>query len=92
MMKTRNIASTFITLLPSIRALFVRKPIDPSPSWRDFLGVVVTLAWFALSAPAPAVDPPPDGGYGNGNTAEVLLRSRAWQLAPTTLRSVRKRC
>src|ERR1041385_7750075 len=28
------------------------------------------LAWFALSPSSIAVDPPPDGGYPNQNTAE----------------------
>src|SRR5438552_875107 len=32
--------------------------------------IAVTLACFALSPPARAVDPPPDGGYPNFNTAE----------------------
>ena len=39
--------------------------------WRfGFLLITLTLAWFALSATAQAVRPPPDGGYPNGNTAE----------------------
>jgi hypothetical protein len=32
--------------------------------------IAVTLAWVALSPTARAVDPPPDGGYPNENTAE----------------------
>jgi hypothetical protein len=32
--------------------------------------IAVTLAWVALSPRAQAVDPAPDGGYPNGNTAE----------------------
>src|SRR6266498_2191046 len=38
--------------------------------------VLFALGCFALSKPAQAVNPPPDGGYGGGNTAEgtnVLL-------------------
>jgi hypothetical protein len=35
------------------------------------LGVILTaLAWFAVSPTALAVNPAPDGGYANGNTAE----------------------
>ena len=32
--------------------------------------IVLTLACFALSPGARAVDPPPDGGYPGDNTAE----------------------
>jgi hypothetical protein len=32
--------------------------------------IVLTLACFGLSPTARAVDPPPDGGYPNQNTAE----------------------
>ena len=32
--------------------------------------VVFALAWLALSPNVHAVDPPPDGGYAGGNTAE----------------------
>jgi uncharacterized coiled-coil protein SlyX len=40
-------------------------------SWRpDLLLIPLALAWFALSPAARAVDPPPDGGYPNANTAE----------------------
>ena len=38
--------------------------------WRDLLLIPLVLALFALSATAWAVDPPPDGGYPNFNTAE----------------------
>ena len=37
---------------------------------RRFVFVFLTLASFALSPTARAVDPPPDGGYPNQNTAE----------------------
>jgi hypothetical protein len=39
------------------------------PGFRIVL-LVLALAWFAPSRTAPAVSPPPDGGYPNGNTAE----------------------
>src|SRR4029453_9717241 len=32
--------------------------------------ILVALACFGMSPLARAVDPPPDGGYPNGNTAE----------------------
>jgi hypothetical protein len=35
-----------------------------------FTTVVLLLSCFALSSAVWAVDPPPDGGYANGNTAE----------------------
>jgi hypothetical protein len=35
-----------------------------------FIPLALALAWFALSPVARAVDPPPDGGYPNQNTAE----------------------
>src|SRR5438094_940619 len=34
------------------------------------VNVAIVLAWFAPPQSALAVDPPPDGGYPNGNTAE----------------------
>src|SRR5713101_3267438 len=37
---------------------------------RGFLFIPLALAWFALSPTAQAVDPAPDGGYANQNTAE----------------------
>ncbi len=37
---------------------------------RGFLSLVIGLACFALSPAARAVNPPPDGGYPNNNTAE----------------------
>ena len=37
---------------------------------RRFVFILLALACFALSPFARAVDPPPDGGYPNGNTAE----------------------
>src|SRR4030095_2892497 len=37
---------------------------------KNTLVFLVVLVWFGLSPTAPAVDPPPDGGYPGGNTAE----------------------
>ena len=37
---------------------------------RAFLLIALALGWLALSPTARAVDPPPDGGYPNQNTAE----------------------
>jgi len=31
---------------------------------------LIALTWFVVSPTAPAVSPPPDGGYPNDNTAE----------------------
>jgi Chaperone of endosialidase len=46
--------------------------MNPSPLRRGFPVVLIAigLACFALTPTARAVDPPPDGGYPNGNTAE----------------------
>src|SRR5947207_11372399 len=45
--------------------------ISRSPLRRSFSVVLIALAFtFALSPVARAVDPPPDGGYPNQNTAE----------------------
>ena len=46
--------------------------ISRTPLRRGFpvLVLALALACFALSPTARAVDPPPDGGYPNGNTAE----------------------
>src|SRR5207248_11302689 len=44
--------------------------ISRSPLRRIFPAVLLVLGLFALSPTARAVDPPPDGGYPNGNTAE----------------------
>src|SRR5437870_10587949 len=50
----------------------LRKSIGRSPLRRGFLliALAIALAWCALSPAARAVDPAPDGGYPNGNTAE----------------------
>jgi hypothetical protein len=48
----------------------IQNSLRPS-SWRyRALLIPLVLACFALSPTARAVDPPPDGGYPNGNTAE----------------------
>ena len=46
------------------------KLINQSPLRLGFLLIPLALAFFALSPAARAVDPPPDGGYPNQNTAE----------------------
>src|SRR5215471_11322036 len=58
-MKTRNMT-----------ILHLRKSIGRSPLELGFLLIGLALAWFALSPPAQAVTPPPDGGYPGFNTAE----------------------
>jgi hypothetical protein len=60
-MKTKNMTT-----------LHLRKSIGRSPLRLGFLliGLALALAWFALSPPAQAVTPPPDGGYPGFNTAE----------------------
>ncbi|PYL22425.1 MAG: hypothetical protein DMF44_11080, partial [Verrucomicrobia bacterium] len=58
-MKTKNMTT-----------LHLRKSIGRSPLGLGFLLIGLALAWFALSPPAQAVTPPPDGGYPGFNTAE----------------------
>src|SRR5437867_1547119 len=43
---------------------------ERSPWRRYFLFVPLLFAWFGFSSIMRAVDPPPDGGYANENTAE----------------------
>src|SRR6476646_10052101 len=50
--------------------LHLRKSIHRSPVRLAFLLLPLALAGFALSPMARAVDPAPDGGYPNQNTAE----------------------
>ena len=50
--------------------LHLKKSINCSPLRRGFPAVFLMLGLFALSPTARAVDPPPDGGYPNENTAE----------------------
>jgi hypothetical protein len=46
----------------------LRDSLNRSPWRRGF--ILTALAWLALSAATRAVNPAPDGGYPNGNTAE----------------------
>jgi trimeric autotransporter adhesin len=68
-MKTKNMTTPHL-----------RKSSDRSPLRLGFLliGLALALAWFALSPPAQAVTPAPDGGYPGFNTAEgdFALNSR----------------
>src|SRR5881392_1920990 len=66
-MQFNNPAST-----RNMTTLHLRKSTDPSALRRGFPVVLLALALglFALSPMARAVDPPPDGGYPNANTAE----------------------
>jgi len=50
--------------------LNLRKSIGRSPLRLGFLLIPMVLVCFALSPAVRAVDPPPDGGYPNQNTAE----------------------
>jgi hypothetical protein len=58
-MKTKNMTT-----------LHLRKSRGWSPLRLGFLLIPLTLVCFALSPAARAVDPPPDGGFPNQNTAE----------------------
>lgn len=49
--------------------LHLRKSTNRS-SLRPGVLLTAVLAWFAVSPTARAVNPAPDGGYANGNTAE----------------------
>ena len=44
--------------------------IGRTPSHGGFLVILIVLGSFAFSSTGRAVEPPPDGGYPNGNTAE----------------------
>ena len=50
--------------------LGVRTLRNPLLLRRGFPVVLLALAWFTLPQAVRAVDPAPDGGYPNGNTAE----------------------
>jgi len=52
------------TIVPS------KDPMKRSPLRRAFLLISLLLVCFGLSPTVKAVSPEPDGGYGNGNTAE----------------------
>src|SRR6476646_6643116 len=58
------------TLLSTATLHHIPSLIRRSPLRRIFPAVLLVLGLFALSPTARAVDPPPDGGYPNGNTAE----------------------
>src|SRR5204863_1132 len=47
-----------------------RNLINQPTWWRVFFLFLLASLFFALSPTAQAVTPAPDGGYGNGNTAE----------------------
>src|SRR5437762_1775898 len=49
---------------------YLTNSMNRSPLRRGFLLIALTGALFVLSPAAHAVDPPPDGGYPDGNTAE----------------------
>jgi uncharacterized coiled-coil protein SlyX len=59
-----------IQLTIRIPSLTTSKNGSPSRLRFFLIPVAVVLACFTLSPTARAVDPPPDGGYPNGNTAE----------------------
>jgi hypothetical protein len=44
--------------------------VYPWPRWPVLFLTVLLIGWFASSQTAQAINPPPDGGYPNGNTAE----------------------
>src|SRR5947208_14464156 len=48
----------------------LKQSMAPATAGYAFLLIALTLIFFVLSPTARAVDPPPDGGYPNGNTAE----------------------
>ena len=50
--------------------LHLRESIGRSPLRLAFLLIPLVVACLALWPTAQAVDPPPDGGYSNNNTAE----------------------
>src|SRR5213593_759161 len=61
----------------------VKNSISRSPLRLGFLLIPLALACFALSPPAQAVSPAPDGGYPNQNTAEGDFA--LYSLTPGTL-------
>jgi hypothetical protein len=58
-MKTKNMTT-----------LHLKTSISRSLSRSSLFSIAIALTWFALVPMARAVDPPPDGGYPNANTAE----------------------
>ena len=55
---------------PKTTTLLLRNSINRSPWRRYFLLVPLLFVWLASSSITRAVDPQPDGGYANFNTAE----------------------
>ncbi len=58
------------TSTKNMTTLPLKESLAPATAGYAFLLIALTFACFALSPTARAVDPPPDGGYPNGNTAE----------------------
>jgi hypothetical protein len=56
--------------LKNMKTLNLRNSISRSPLRSGLLFIALALGGFALTPAAQAVDPPPDGGYPNANTAE----------------------
>src|SRR5947209_3981744 len=54
----------------NMTTLRLRKSIGWSPLRLSLFLILFALACFTLSPTVRAVDPPPDGGYPNDNTAE----------------------
>jgi hypothetical protein len=54
----------------NMTTLRLRKSIGRSPLRIGLLLIPLALAYFALSPSVQALNPPPDGGYPRGNTAE----------------------
>ena len=56
----------------SIAIPSLRTSVSPLACWRDCFPIALALAltWLAIPLTVQAVEPPPDGGYPNANTAE----------------------
>ena len=55
--------------MKTITLLFTNS-MKRSPMRNPFLLIALLLVWFEVSPKLQAVNPPPDGGYSSGNTAE----------------------
>src|SRR5436190_23026101 len=64
--------------------LRITRSQERSPWRRYFLLVPLLFAWFGFSSIMRAVDPPPDGGYANENTAEGDFALFSLRPVPTT--------
>ena len=53
-----------------MKTLQFRKSLDRSPLRSRFILTILVIVCFEFSPGARAVNPPPDGGYANDNTAE----------------------